>query len=192
MNTHDQTLAARAAEYFAARDKVRKQDRRNAKRMDAIRDSIGAFEYEGQKIFSIAHLETMRPGEPMTAAELQDAIERLQRGNALLVEEFPQKVAAFEDAMQRAQMHFAARDEARKAAGIPAAADDDDARWQAIEELEIGAWSAKVETLGDVAGFLRLLQDHFALMGNVDDFVIESRLAARLGEAITLLNNAQQ
>jgi hypothetical protein len=43
-----------------------------------------------------------------------------------------------------------------------------------------------------VKGVLELLKDHFAVMGNIDDYVIESRLTARVGEAITLLRRAQQ
>jgi hypothetical protein len=191
MNTHDQSLASAADEYFAARDKARQEDRRRRQHEKAACPK-GEFKFNGQKVFNLAHLETMRPGAPMTPDELQEVIGRLQRGNALLVEEYPEKVAAFEEALQRARAHFEAHDAARKAAGLGDAADDDDDRWQAIEALEIDAWSTKVETLGDVAGLLRLLQDHVNEMGNLHDHLIESRLMDRLKEGIALLGAAKQ
>lgn len=192
MNTHDQSLAAVAAEYFAARDKARQEDRRRRQREKAACPKGEDFKFNGQAVFNLAHMETLRPSAPMTPDELQEVVGRLQRGNALLVEEYPEKVAAFEEALQRARAHFETRDAARKAAGISDAADDDDDRWQAIEALEIDAWSARIETLGDVAGLLQLMQDHVNEMGNLHDHLIESRLMDRIKEAITLLGAAKQ
>jgi hypothetical protein len=192
MNTQDQSLASAAAAYFEARDEARREDKRRRQREKDACPKGDDFTFNGETVFSLAHMETMRPREPMTPAELLETIERLQRGNALLVEEYPAKLSAFEQAMSAAQTHFAARDEARRAAGIPDTADDDDALWLAIEELEISAWSTTVETIGDVAGFLGLLQDHLADMGSFHDHIIQSRLIARLGEAITLLGKPQQ
>jgi hypothetical protein len=192
MNKTDKSLASRAAEYIAARDAARVEDQRRRQRENEACPNGDDFTFEGKRFNSIAQLNDMRPSKPMTAEYLQETIQLLQSGNALNESRYPAKLAAFEAALESARTHFAARDEARRAAGITDAADDDDARWDKIEELEINAWSTTVETLDDVAGFLSLLRDYITEMGSFDDHILESRLMARLDEAIPLLSVRKQ
>ena len=56
MNTHDQTLAARVAEYFAARDKAQKEDRLRRQREKDACPKGDDFTFNGETVFSIAHM----------------------------------------------------------------------------------------------------------------------------------------
>lgn len=117
----------------------------------------------------------------MTAEELQETIERLRLGNDLLAAEYPAKLAAFEEALERGRARFATR------AGDP---DEDDDLWSSIHEIEIAAYRPHVRTNADAVAFLKLLADFFRVTG-VNDLALEKLIPARLREAINVLERGQ-
>jgi hypothetical protein len=173
VSTIDPVLAA-LAEHHRAHAAWEAIENANAT-LGAASEPIGFVTYKGEKVYSLPHLNGLagRPHYPLTAAELEETIERLRRGWAKQQEELASPPdSEFEAARVALEARQSAPDLAREKAGADEAEAASNEAFGVLGEAERAVYEAEPTSPAGAIALLRFAAD-FLEENGVNDTMLD-------------------